>query len=873
MLHPRSAPPAALPATSPADARASLTARLRQRLNDGRMALRERYLAGLPARRMLRGQAALTDALLREVWKHLQMPSAAALLAVGGYGRGELFPWSDVDLLVLLDSPPDDAMASMVEELIGTLWDIGLEVGHSVRTVEQCLELSARDVTVQTNLLEARLLCGARQRASVFQERLAARLDPVLFCQAKQLEQAQRHTRYQESAHNLEPSIKESPGGLRDLQTILWIGRASRAGSDWRELAANGLITSAEATFIARHERFLNDLRIRIHLIAGRREDRLLFDLQTRLAGQYGLSDTPSKRASEQLMQRYYRTAKSVTLTNTILLQNLLARLRPGPALPPRPIDERFQARNALLEARNRDLFDRDPHAILATFITLQRHPELKGIEAQTMRALWRSRTRIDGAFRADPVNRAQFMQILREPLGVVREVRRMHLYGVLRRYIPAFGRIFGQMQHDLFHVYTVDEHILRVVRNVRRFAVPEFAHEYPLCSRLVSDFDKPELLYLAAIFHDIAKGRGGDHSELGTADARRFCRNHGLAREDSELVGWLVQAHLAMSSTAQKQDISDPDVVAAFGRKVGDVRRLVALYILTVADIRGTSPKVWNGWKAKLLEDLFLATRRFLDAGAVDLGHSLQMRQREALAKIALYGLPEDAQRPLWEQLETAYFLRHDAQEIAWHARALVHRESSTGPVVRARPAPGGGGVQVLVYVPEQKELFARMCGFFERIGFSIVDAKINTTRHRYALDSFTLLDPDNAGREYRDMMSSIEHELALALTSRAPLPPAIRGRLSRQLRHFPIEPEVGIRPDERGTYQVLSIVAGDRPGLLYSVARVLIDYDVSVHTALINTLGERAEDTFLISGAVLSNERAVLRLQADLLAAISVQ
>jgi len=426
-------------------------------------------------------------------------------------------------------------------------------------------------------------------------------------------------------------------------------------------------------------------------------------------------------------------------------------------------------------------------------------------------------------------------MQVLREPLGVVREVRRMHLYGVLRRYIPAFGRIFGQMQHDLFHVYTVDEHILRVVRNVRRFAVPEFAHEYPLCSRLIADFDKPELLYVAAIFHDIAKGRGGDHSELGVVDARRFCRSHSISREDTELVAWLVQAHLAMSATAQKQDISDPDVVAAFGRRVGDPRRLVALYILTVADVRGTSPKVWNGWKAKLLEDLFLATRRYLDGGAIDTDNSLQLRQREALAKLALYGLPPDAQCPLWEKLETPYFLRHDPQEVAWHARALVNRVTTPEPVVRARPAPGGGGVQVLVYVPEQKELFARMCGFFERIGFSIVDAKINTTRHQYALDSFTVL--------------------------------------SRQLRHFPIAPEVGIRPDERGTHHVLSIVAGDRPGLLYAIARVLVEYDISVQTALINTLGERAEDTLLISGLVLSNERAVLRLEADLLSALAVQ
>jgi [protein-PII] uridylyltransferase len=326
------------------------------------------------------------------------------------------------------------------------------------------------------------------------------------------------------------------------------------------------------------------------------------------------------------------------------------------------------------------------------------------------------------------------------------------------------------------------------------------------------------------------------------------------------------------MSAVAQKQDISDPEVIAAFARRVGDMRRLVALYILTVADIRGTSPKVWNGWKAKLLEDLFLATRRFLDGGAIDSDHTLQQRQREAMAKLALYGLPPDAQQPLWEKLETPYFLRHDPQEVAWHARALVHRVETQVPVVRARPAPGGGGVQVLVYVPEQKELFGRMCGFFERIGFSIVDAKINTTRHRYALDSFTVLDPEDAGREYRNVMAFIEQELAAALASREPLPPPIRGRLSRQLRHFPIAPEVGIRPDERGTYHVLSIVAGDRPGLLYGVARVLVNYDISVHTALINTLGERAEDTLLISGQVLSNERAVLRLEADLLAALAV-
>jgi [protein-PII] uridylyltransferase len=853
--------------------RAELTARLRARLCAGRDDLRQRYLDGrLPTRRMLREQARLVDGLLREAWAQSRMPASASLLAVGGYGRGELFPWSDVDLLILLRADEIAPVEPCVEALIGMLWDIGLDVGHSVRTTEQCVELSARDVTVQTNLLEARALCGSRERARSFRETLAGHLDPARFCQAKQLEQQQRHTRYRESGHNLEPSIKESPGGLRDLQTILWIGRASGAGADWSELARNGLITAEEARFIARHERFLSDLRIRLHLIAGRREDRLVFDQQTRLAEQYGFRDTGARRASEQLMQRYYRTARSVSLTNTILLQNLEARLRPGPPGQPAPIDERFQARDELLEARSRDLYERDPHAILATFLTLQRNPQLKGIEAGTLRALWRARTRIDRAFRSDPENRRMFLQILREPLGVVREIRRMNLYGVLRRYIPAFGRIFGQMQHDLFHVYTVDEHILRVVRNLRRFAVPEFAHEYPLCSRLISDFRSPDLLYLAAIFHDIAKGRGGDHSELGTADARRFCRSHGLGREDIDLVVWLVRDHLVMSSTAQKQDITDPDVIDAFARRVGDLRRLTALYLLTVADIRGTSPKVWNGWKAKLLEDLFLATRRRLAGEAKDADHSLQERQREALAKLALYGLAPDVQAGLWRQLDTAYFLRHDAQEIAWHARVLHPHVDSARAVVRTRPAPGGSGLQVLVYVRERPELFARICGFLQRTGFSIVDARVNTTRHQYALDSFTVLDPENSGREYRDVMSYVEHELADALESGAPLPGPVRGRVSRQLRHFPITPQVDIRPDERGTSHVLSVTGGDRPGLLYEVARVLVGYGISVHTAFIHTLGERVEDTFLVSGPRLSSEKTVLQLEADLLAALQV-
>jgi [protein-PII] uridylyltransferase len=497
----------------------------------------------------------------------------------------------------------------------------------------------------------------------------------------------------------------------------------------------------------------------------------------------------------------------------------------------------------------------------------MQQHHEIKGISASTLRALWRGRSLIDEAYRKNYRNRETFMRILSSPTRVTRELKRMNQYGVLGRYLRQFGRVVGQMQHDLYHVYTVDEHILKVVRNLRRFAVPELAHEFPLCSRLMSDFARPEVLYLAGLFHDIAKGRGGDHSTLGAVDAARFAKAHRLSKEDADLVSWLVANHLVMSATAQKQDISDPEVIGAFAERVRDERRLTALYLLTVADIRGTSPKVWNAWKAKLLEDLFHLTRRLLSGHGASLETSVQSRQEEALAKLRLYAVPDDAHKKLWGQLDTAYFLRHDPQEIAWHTRSLYYRMDTPRPVVKARLSPAGEGLQVLVYVPDQKELFARICSFFESISYDIHEAKIYTTRHGYALDTFQIQDPTNNRPRYRDIMSYIEYELGARLAHHAPLPTLPNPRLSRQLRHFPISPEVNIQPDERGTYQVLSVIAGDRPGLLSRIARVLTNYDVNLHTAKINTLGARAEDIFLITGSALHDSKKVVRLEAELI------
>jgi [protein-PII] uridylyltransferase len=422
-------------------------------------------------------------------------------------------------------------------------------------------------------------------------------------------------------------------------------------------------------------------------------------------------------------------------------------------------------------------------------------------------------------------------------------------------------------MQHDLYHVYTVDEHILKVVRNVRRFAVPELAHEFPLCSRLMSEFDKPELLYLAGLFHDIAKGRGGDHSELGKVDALRFCKIHGLSQPDADLVAWLVEQHLVMSATAQKQDLTEPDVVRGFAQRVGDERHLVALYLLTVADIRGTSPKVWNAWKAKLLEDLFHATRRMLTGEHSGRQDGQRGRQEDAMARLRLYAIPEADYREFWKQLDTAYFLRQEPQEIAWHTRHLHHRVNSAVPVVKARLSPVGEGLQVLVYVADQKELFSRICSFFEGINFDIFEARIHTTRHGYALDTFQIQDASNRQPEYRDLISYIEYELTDRLTGKAPLLPLKKPRLSRQLRHFPITPEVVIQTDERGAYRMLSIVAGDQPGLLSRISRTLTAFDINLHSAKINTLGARAEDTFVVSGAALGNPKTIVRFESELL------
>ena len=839
---------------------------LRERLKSGRSDLAAAFLRKSTTHYLSR-HAALVDSVLIELSARLALPPTFCLAAVGGYGRGELFPGSDVDVLMVLPHDPTPDQQATLENWVQACWDVGLEIGHSVRTVDACLA-EAADITVETNLLEARFIYGAASLFDEFGRCFQARFDAQHFFDGKLAEQQARHARFDDSAYKLEPNLKDSPGGLRDLHTIHWLAQACGIQGSWSGIARAGLLTSAEARRIAREEYSLAALRIHLHLLSGRREDRLAFDYQTELAARLGLAATTHKRAGERLMQGYYRAAKLIQRVNDILIQSLRVRLFPVTA-PPEPIDADFQLRANLLEARAADLFERKPDALLRAFIVYAQHPTLAGFEPATLRALWRGSTRIDAAFRADPLHRTLFMTLLRQPVGITRALRAMHRYGLLGRYIPAFGRVVGQMQHDLFHVYTVDEHILTVLRNVRRFTVADLAHEFPLASRLIAAFDKPELLYLAALFHDIAKGRGGDHSELGAVDARRFCRQHQLDKADSELVAWLVDMHLVMSRTSQKEDISDPAVIAAFAVRVGDTRRLAALYLLTVADIRGTSPKVWNAWKGKLLEDLYHATHARLagsDAAVADIA----ARQNEARVNLALYGLPASAADALWKHLDERYFVRFDARDMAWQARMLWRRTDSADAIVRARLSPAGEGIQVLVYTPDRADIFARICGFFARIQYTILEAKIHTTRNGYALDSFQVMDLANRGIHYRDFLNFVEYELARDLDPTRPMQPVPRGRLSRHQRHHPYPTTVRLEADAQGNGHMLSITCADRGGLLFAVAEVLMRHDVNVYAAKIDTLGERVEDTFLIRGAALQTPAGREALETETIEAL---
>ena len=867
----RSAAEASAPITA-ASAKAAVAA-ARQRNADG-WAAKGRPMA------LMRQLASEIDHIILALWSDASM-RGASLLAVGGYGRGELAPFSDIDLLVLLDDHTEAAtIEGPLSKFLTSLWDSGLDAGHSLRSLEDCAVQASQDLTVATALLESRLISGRPEMLERLRAQWRGGVDRHRFSEGKLLEMRQRHIRFQDTPYALEPNVKESPGGLRDLQVISWVASAHGLGRGWGELAQAGLITAHEASQLQQQEQVLLTVRAQLHLAAGRREDRLVFDLQTLVAERMGFEAAAGKRKSEALMQRYYRAAKLVRQVTSMLLANLEPRMvRPEsgqldvPAQP-RPLDDDFFEIRGLIDIHDEALFTRRPTAILEAFVWLCSSSSRRGMTARTLRALWNARDQVNRGFREQPAHRALFLEILKSPRGIVHALRTMNDLGILGRLLPVFRRIVGQMQHDLFHVYTVDQHILQVIRNLRRFTMPEHAHEFPSLTALMSGFQEPWRLYLAALFHDIAKGRGGDHSELGEAEVRRFCRQYGLDQSTADLLAFLVRHHLTMSSVAQKEDLADPEVIRRFATTVGSVHRLQALYLLTVADIRGTSPKVWNNWKAKLLDDLFKQTQALLlqaepgGAAAVLPEDQTQAKRSQAERILMLHAQDLDLTRQFWNGLDLQYFMAHSASDIAWHARALASRapQQPTALVVSARQSEDTDAIQVLVYQRDEPALFARITEYLDRHALPILDARIYTTRGGHVLDSF-LIDSSGLDGHERTMLSLIEAGLSEHLTRRAPLGPPSEGRRSRLSKHFPVHTQVSISGDDASRYLTLSITTTDRPGLLYRIARTLTDHQVELRSARITTLGERVEDTFLVTPQNLSTERERVALEAALL------
>lgn len=819
-------------------------------------ALKRAFRSGEDISRLIHGRATVMDYLLKQAWRSCGLHDAThvALMAVGGYGRGELHPCSDVDLLLLTEEALTEEYTARLAQFVTFLWDIGLKVGHSVRTVDQCIEMAQDDITVATTLMESRLLAGPSRIYCGLSERLnRENLWPVYeFFPAKVHEQQERHNRFGQSAYRLEPNVKEGPGGLRDIQMVGWVAKRHLGAMRLCELVDFGFLTPEEYRELIDGQDFLWRVRFALHMISGRDEDRLLFDFQMAVAELFGYRDNDHNLAVEQFMQRYYRTVMGLERLNEMLLQLYEESILHGDDDPePVPINRRFQARRGFLEVTRASIFRRYPSALLEVYLLLQQHAELKGIRASTIRMIREHRHLIDDEYREDIRNRTLFMEILRQPRGVTHELKRMNRHGVLAAYWPSFAEIAGRMQYDLFHIYTVDEHTLIVLSNLRRMLSDENWRKFPLCNKLIREVAKLEVLYLAALFHDIAKGRGGDHSHLGADEAKEFCLAHDLSEYDAELVSWLVRNHLVMSMTAQRQDISDPDVINSFARKIGNIQRLNHLYVLTIADIRGTNPSLWNSWRHTLLLELYHATHRALRRG---LENPLQQREivhqirRAAVELLYQTGIQRDRYNSLWDTYPSDYFLRHTAEEVAWHTQCVLNMQESDDHLVAIRPISARGSTEIFVFATARKYLFGQTASALASLGLNIVSARIMSTSEGRTLDTFFVLDHRSKPVEDPGQLDEIRTLLCKAVAE-TEFPIIETGRrVSRQVKHFPVPTRVEFAAEPRQTATFMELITNDHPGLLAQVGKALREQRVQVCNARIATIGERAEDIFYI-------------------------
>jgi len=850
-------------------------------IGKARQVLDARFLAGCDIRRLIIDRAWFVDQILRAAWSRFDWSQDAdiALVAVGGYGRGELHPYSDIDLLILLDDSDQELFRDAIEGFLTLLWDIGLEVGQSVRSVAECAEEARADLTVITNLMESRTIAGPeRLRQNMLKVTSPSEMwSSKEFFLAKRNEQSVRHSKYNNTEYNLEPNVKASPGGLRDIQTILWIARRQFGSLNLGAIVDQGFLTEGEYSLLVSSQDFIWRVRYGLHMLAGRAEDRLLFDHQRSLAALLGYEDSDAKLAIERFMQKYYRVVMSISELSDLVGQHfaevILWKGDSGDAVP---LNSRFLVRDRYLEVARDSVFVQRPFALLEVFVLLAQHPEIKGVRAETIRLLRDHRHLIDDDFRSDIRNTSLFIELFKCQEGIHRNLRRMNRYGILGRYLPEFGHIVGQMQHDLFHIYTVDAHTLNVIKYLRKLSKPGVAEKYPLASKLVGLLPKPELIYIAGLYHDIAKGRGGDHSELGAVDAQAFCLRHKLPAWDTRLVVWLVANHLIMSTTAQRKDLSDPQVINDFAQMVGDETHLDYLYVLTVADINATNPTLWNSWRASLLRQLHNETKRALRRGLenpLEREEQIRQTQRVALDSLVRNGTDPDDAEQLWAQLGDDYFLRHSSIDVAWHTEAILQHGDSSEPLVLIRETTQRdfeGGTQIFIYAADQHDFFAVTVAAMDQLNLNIHDARIITSSSQFTLDTYIVLDADGTpiGNDPK-RIQEIRHGLIEALRKPEEYLTIIKRYVPRQLKHFAFPPQVTIHNDTQRPQTIIEVIAPDRPGLLARIGQLFLDFDLSVQNAKIATMGERVEDVFFVTNAdnqPLSDLQLCTRLQQAL-------
>ena len=807
-----------------------------------------RFDAGEDVDRLLAERVNAVDALVRQAWARcIPADAPLALFAVGGYGRGELFPWSDIDLMALATEGSQADHADELARLFALLWDAGLPVGHAVRSAAECTRVAAGDITVQTSLQEARPLLASLDEVRLLNDAIspARTWPPAEYYAAKLEEQRQRHARFGDTADNLEPNIKEGPGGLRDVQTLRWLAQRVPGVHGMEQLIPLGLLGVDEHATLERERRALSRLRFGLHLVAGKAEERLRFDHQKTLAARLDHVEEADNALVEKMMQGFYRSAAVVLRISERLVQRFEEHLE-GEG-EERPLEGEFVTRRGYLAASDEVWPGGDMGRVFDLFAAWAANPQVRGLHSQTERALAESLHALPQWHDAEPALRARFMDLMRGP-EPVRALERMSRLGVLGAWIPEYAQVTGRMQFDLFHVYTVDQHTLAVLRNIAGFASEDPDPRFDAAHEVWPNLRKPELLLLAGLFHDIAKGRGGDHSELGAVDARGFCLGHGLGEVDASLVEWLVRRHLLMSTTAQKLDISDPQVIHAFATEVADRERLDYLYLLTCADIAGTSPRLWNAWKDRLLTDLRTATRlalrRGLENPVAAVERVAEVREH-ARGLLSAHGVGDDDADALFERMPEGVFLRGRPDQVAWQAEALRGTVPGDTVVKARRLAAGAQALEVFVHSPDRDGLFTAIAITLDRMGLAIQQARALDGPHGTIFDTFQVLPTDP---RFMPDAGTIERKLATVLAGSLDVRPARRTQ-PRHLRHFRIVPQIAFNPTADGSQTIFSLVCTDRPGLLADVAHVLRGQRLRVHDARIATFGERVEDVFRIT------------------------